>query len=1017
MRKIQILLKIPIFSFLFFIISVAIPINKAISQEIIKSRDVKSWYVGWLNSPDSLGVLINNSFSDSEKDSVRAAMQRWNAAGCIPKFKEVTSSSDAQVTINKGPVDDGDAGLCETTRRRSDNKVILAEITISPDHNSPPNPLSLKEVATHELGHALGLRDTDATANASDVMKGSGPTNGSDGNLSQHDSTEMRQAANSITVMGAEPTDKVIAFIPEKAVTPGEFNVLGFDLMDVYPPGSNAFVQSSVDEMLFIEFANINNNILEVGIFTPPEHYSGELYLDITILTPDGLEFSYLGIHYINSNPIPLTFFECPFIIIEAAGAYHIDWLMLHTYPFPDPLRATLVVDEEVFYEVRPNGNFKIDLPPGEHLIELFVDDYQVNSASFSMMCEVPVMPSTITLGQGTDSNSPTGWPTPYGTYFKNFRQQYLILASELSSLGLVEGPITSLAFDVAAMNNCSPMPNFTIQIKHTNAQELTPVFDNEPYQLVWSHPEFLPAEGWNTHQFFEPFFWNGFENVLIDICCDLIPGNYTQNASVFFTPTDFNSCLRFQSDSEIACGTGNNGTLSVNRANMQLAGTIGDCPPPQDLLAEVITATGAILKWTPATNHMAWNVELGYPGFQPGTGQALQSQIGTDVNFWPVEGLEQATDYEFFVQAVCNDGSLSNWSLPGSFTTSCGIFELPFTESFDQAEFPECWSQSFEGGLTSERWNVNNTSNAGGEPFEMKATYQSQIGVSRLITPPLNLEPGAVVLLEFKHFYNDYGDGCTFKIQSSIDGINWIDEGFMFMSGNGDIGPETISIPIGNLSPNTQIAWVIDGNHFQFDNWYIDAVNITTSSVFPIIICPPDIIATNDPGLCLAGFVELGEPTVDDPNGIEIVYNNAPAEGFPVGTTIVTWTAVNLIGDSNSCDQLVLVEDNEPPVIPSIPDIMIENDPADCGAIVEWEPPVPTDNCGVESSESLFQPGDWFPVGETDVTYTATDVHGNQGFSGFRITVIDVEDPDIPDLPDLETPNDPGDCGATLTW
>ncbi|MCK9308864.1 MAG: hypothetical protein M0P99_01160, partial [Candidatus Cloacimonetes bacterium] len=72
----------------------------------------------------------------------------------------------------------------------------------------------------------------------------------------------------------------------------------------------------------------------------------------------------------------------------------------------------------------------------------------------------------TVTLGEGTATNTTTGTPTPYGTYYKNFRQQYLVRASELNDVGGGAGNINSLAFNVATLNNCSPMPNYRIRIK-----------------------------------------------------------------------------------------------------------------------------------------------------------------------------------------------------------------------------------------------------------------------------------------------------------------------------------------------------------------------------------------------------------------------------------------------------------------------------------------------------------------------------------------------------------------------
>jgi hypothetical protein len=78
-------------------------------------------------------------------------------------------------------------------------------------------------------------------ANAGDVMKGDGPTNGTDGNLSQHDSTEMRQAASSITAIGDDPPVHEEASVPEQAVFPGEFTDLNFNLPGYYPPRSKCF--------------------------------------------------------------------------------------------------------------------------------------------------------------------------------------------------------------------------------------------------------------------------------------------------------------------------------------------------------------------------------------------------------------------------------------------------------------------------------------------------------------------------------------------------------------------------------------------------------------------------------------------------------------------------------------------------------------------------------------------------------------------------------------------------------
>ncbi len=60
-------------------------------------------------------------------------------------------------------------------------------------------------------------------------------------------------------------------------------------------------------------------------------------------------------------------------------------------------------------------------------------------------------------------------------------------------------------------------------------------------------------------------------------------------------------------------------------------------------------------------------------------------------------------------------------------------------------------------------------------------------------------------------------------------------------------------------------------------------------------------------------------------------------------------------------------------------------------GTVVTWEEPTATDNSGVVAlSERSHAPGSFFIVGTTDVTYTFTDVSGNQAQCTFTVTVVE---------------------------
>ncbi|MDD3143486.1 MAG: carboxypeptidase regulatory-like domain-containing protein, partial [Candidatus Cloacimonetes bacterium] len=251
-----------------------------------------------------------------------------------------------------------------------------------------------------------------------------------------------------------------------------------------------------------------------------------------------------------------------------------------------------------------------------------------------------PAGATIVGIGDGTSTNTTSGSPTPYGTYYKNFHQQYLYTAAEILAAGGAPGLITALSFNVANPNNCSPMPNYTIKLKHTDQAVLTTTFEVGDYSQVWFQNDFVPVAGWNVHTLSTPFFWNGNQNLLVDIVTTLIPGAYTQNASVYYTPTTgTNTCLRYQSDSADA-GSSATGTTSVNRANIrmslnvvgmaELEGNVSSAGNPVADAAVVIAGT----------THATVTDVLGnynFPYVEPGTYNVTASKLGFESLTLPV--------------------------------------------------------------------------------------------------------------------------------------------------------------------------------------------------------------------------------------------------------------------------------------------------------------------------------------------------------------------------------------------
>ena len=189
------------------------------------------------------------------------------------------------------------------------------------------------------------------------------------------------------------------------------------------------------------------------------------------------------------------------------------------------------------------------------------------------------------------------------------------------------------------------------------------------------------------------------------------------------------------------------------------------------------------------------------------------------------------------------------------------------------------------------------------------------------------------------------------------------------------------------------------------------------------IVDLPADISVNNDNGICGAEVSWVAPTPNDNCTGHSILQTAGDASGsvFPVGETTITYTATDAAGLTTIESFTITVTDTQIPVIVNLPaNINQSNDSNVCGATINWTEPTFTDNCpGGEIVQTAgLSNGSVFPIGESTVTYTATDAAGLTKIESFTVNITDAEDPVIVDLPaNIEVDNDPGTCGATITW
>jgi len=163
-----------------------------------------------------------------------------------------------------------------------------------------------------------------------------------------------------------------------------------------------------------------------------------------------------------------------------------------------------------------------------------------------------------------------------------------------------------------------------------------------------------------------------------------------------------------------------------------------------------------------------------------------------------------------------------------------------------------------------------------------------------------------------------------------------------------------------------------------------------------PMITCPPTYITCPkkdvNPDIAGKPTVERSHPTCGTP---VVTFKDDTISTGPCPNEMRierTWTAADPDKPAlnASCVQVIILSDLESPIFWECPNDTIVSPKPDCEAIVNWIPPLATDNCGLVSVTSNYEPGDTFQIGVTTVIYKAVDGCGNDTTCVFTITVKD---------------------------
>jgi hypothetical protein len=149
------------------------------------------------------------------------------------------------------------------------------------------------------------------------------------------------------------------------------------------------------------------------------------------------------------------------------------------------------------------------------------------------------------------------------------------------------------------------------------------------------------------------------------------------------------------------------------------------------------------------------------------------------------------------------------------------------------------------------------------------------------------------------------------------------------------------------------------------------------------------DATATDNCSIATTEYVLTGATTGTGTTLDAVIFN--------LGATTVTWTTTDGSGNTEECSYTVTVEDNQAPQIVCPLDIIIDAEPGMCSAQVFFGNANALDACsGPIATVQTTGPasGSLFPVGDTLISFSATDAAGNVATCSFTITVEDNQAP-----------------------
>ena len=221
--------------------------------------------------------------------------------------------------------------------------------------------------------------------------------------------------------------------------------------------------------------------------------------------------------------------------------------------------------------------------------------------------------------------------------------------------------------------------------------------------------------------------------------------------------------------------------------------------------------------------------------------------------------------------------------------------------ESFDGASMPAGWSISAQPN----NWSVSATNNAGGEANEMHLAWSPQFnGMTRLVSPAVDLTGINSLVFSFKHALDNYSGSNTIGIATTSDGGTTWNEAWSqgYNTSNSWTVSQEISTPDMGQA-NVQFCIFFNGSSYNINDWFFDDIMVFTLENLDLAVTSatlPDFIGSGEAAFGLKVY-NFGATTVTSVEASYTVEGMEPVtETFPVNISSLSTETLNFTTTMN---------------------------------------------------------------------------------------------------------------------